>query len=259
MVWAVVDLAEEGCRCQIEARVRRVGALGGYWQALNFGPAREPHSSFPRGTVKSLIPHHKPPLAPPSTSRRSLLSPAGHCTALSSSNPPAAPHDPSPTSSEPLLRQVAPSPPHHQEHRRRRRPGHRADPGEDQAQPVPEALVGRGGAVLHAISLLHRYPRVVLPLHQCPHTTLLPAVATYSLLLPPAISHDRNKSAPVVSFFFRRPDFCRSYSRDHIHLTCDDTLGHLDKKGYGFRYELEKISSHHQAMEEAIDPGASNI
>uniref|UniRef100_A0A453LER3 Uncharacterized protein n=7 Tax=Aegilops tauschii subsp. strangulata TaxID=200361 RepID=A0A453LER3_AEGTS len=74
-----------------------------------FGPAREPHSSSPRGTVKSLIPDHKPPLAPPPTSRCSLLSPAGRCTAPSSSNPPAAPHHPSPTSSNPLLHQVAPS------------------------------------------------------------------------------------------------------------------------------------------------------
>uniref|UniRef100_A0A453LER8 Uncharacterized protein n=1 Tax=Aegilops tauschii subsp. strangulata TaxID=200361 RepID=A0A453LER8_AEGTS len=67
------------------------------------------HSSSPRGTVKSLIPDHKPPLAPPPTSRCSLLSPAGRCTAPSSSNPPAAPHHPSPTSSNPLLHQVAPS------------------------------------------------------------------------------------------------------------------------------------------------------
>uniref|UniRef100_A0A453LEN3 Uncharacterized protein n=2 Tax=Aegilops tauschii subsp. strangulata TaxID=200361 RepID=A0A453LEN3_AEGTS len=88
-------------------------------------------------------------------------------------------------------------PPRHQEPRRHRRPGHRADPGEEQAQSVPEALVGRGGALLHAISLLQRCPRIVLPLHQCPHTTLLPAVATYSLLPPPAISHGELTPPPL--------------------------------------------------------------
>ena len=32
-----MDLTEEGCRRQIEARVRRVGALGGYGQGLGGG------------------------------------------------------------------------------------------------------------------------------------------------------------------------------------------------------------------------------
>uniref|UniRef100_A0A8R7R0N1 Uncharacterized protein n=1 Tax=Triticum urartu TaxID=4572 RepID=A0A8R7R0N1_TRIUA len=101
----------------------------------------------------------------PPTARHSLFSPAGRCTAPSSSKPPAAPHSRSPTSSNPILDQGAPSPPCHQGLRPRRRPRHRVDPGEDQAQPVSEAPVGRGGVLLHAILLLHRRPRIILPLH----------------------------------------------------------------------------------------------
>ena len=37
VVRAVVDLAGEGCKCQIEARVRGVGVLGGDWHVLGGG------------------------------------------------------------------------------------------------------------------------------------------------------------------------------------------------------------------------------
>ena len=39
VVRAVMDLAEEGCKHQIGARVRRVGALGGCWHSLGGGGA----------------------------------------------------------------------------------------------------------------------------------------------------------------------------------------------------------------------------